>query len=97
MLVSLNSGIDLITRRLPERPLSAIGKNKELASSVLDGAHCLTHLVVADTEVGQLQPGPAGLLLGDRQTLGGSHDLPNPSVAEQVRMHRRRLTCLTVA
>jgi hypothetical protein len=38
-----------------------------------------------------MQSSPAGLFLRKRQTLGVAHDLANPSVAEQVRVHWRRL------
>ena len=57
---------------------------------LLHAPHQLAGLVVAEGEVGQLEPRPPGLLLGQGQALGLAHELPDPGVRQEVGMHRRR-------
>src|SRR5947209_12873945 len=66
------------------------------ATSVTHNLHCCSNFLVADGEVGHLQPAPPGLFLCDRQALGRTHDLAHTRMTKQVWVYGSRLARLSV-
>lgn len=58
--------------------------------------HELAGLLIPDGEIGHLRAAPAGLALGKGEVACGAHDLPHSRMAEQMGVHRRRLTSRTM-
>jgi hypothetical protein len=64
--------------------------------SVGELPHEPARFVVTDRQVGQLEAAPASLALSERQVARAAHDLPHAGMAEQMRVHRRRLAGRTM-
>lgn len=63
---------------------------------VYDGCHHLARLIVADTQVGHLQHGPACLPVRQRETFCSAHNLAHSRMAEYMRVDGGRLAYLPV-
>src|SRR5919197_5380670 len=64
--------------------------------SVGELPHEPARFVVTDRQVGQLEAAPASLALSERQVARAAPDLPHAGMAEQMRVHRRRLAGRTM-